>query len=145
MSTPETDTPTDDDAPRDTLSDTPLDAAQRLGLARFRLGSDAPAWLLETLAFARDEANRMTRERDAAREIINGRATPPTDAEIAVHAARGGVWRTRYVVGEAALSRDVMGADSAGYVRDAAQRQHAYLWWALDAHGRPCAWPEVQS
>ena len=31
MSTPETDTPTDHDAPRDTLSDTPLDAAQRLG------------------------------------------------------------------------------------------------------------------
>jgi hypothetical protein len=78
------------------------------------------------------------------RAIIEGRTTPPTDTEIAVHAARGGVWRTRYVIGEAALSRDVMGAESAGYARDAALPQHAYLWWALDSHGRPCAWPVVE-
>lgn len=48
----------------------PLDAAQRLGLARFRLGPDAPAWLMETLAFARDEVARLTRERDEARAAI---------------------------------------------------------------------------
>jgi hypothetical protein len=54
------------DVPRVTLSDAPLDAAQRIGLARFRLGPDAPPWLTETLAFARDEVNRLTRERDEA-------------------------------------------------------------------------------
>ena len=54
-----------------TLSDgPPLDAAQRLGLARFRLGPDAPPWLMETLAFARDEFARLARERDEARAAI---------------------------------------------------------------------------
>ena len=53
----------DDTAPTSTLSDgPPLDAAQRLGLARFRLGPDAPPWLMETLAFARGRP-RLTRHR----------------------------------------------------------------------------------
>ena len=61
----------DDTAPTSTLSDgPPLDAAQRLGLARFRLGPDAPPWLTETLAFARDEVARLTRERGEARAAI---------------------------------------------------------------------------
>ena len=61
----------DDTAPTSTLSDgPPLDAAQRLGLARFRLGPDAPPWLMETLAFARDEFARLTREHDEARAAL---------------------------------------------------------------------------
>ena len=84
------------------------------------------------------------RERDALRDIIEGRATPPTDSDIAVHVARGGLWRTRRTIGDTMLSRDGVDADRAERVRDEQARTGGvYLWWALDAHGRPCAWPEV--
>lgn len=78
----------DDTAPASTLSDgPPLDAAQRLGLARFRLGPDAPPWLMETLAFARDEVARLTRERDEARAAI------AADLHCDAHGADGDDWQ----------------------------------------------------
>ena len=70
----------------DETTDPPLDAAQRLGLARFRLGPDAPPWLTETLAFARDEVARLTRERDAARAALRD----------ASRCDSCGAWATRY-------------------------------------------------
>ena len=83
----------DDIAPTSTLSDgPPLDAAQRLGLARFRLGPDAPPWLTETLAFARDEFARLTRERDEARADA-AESQRRLDAECSAMDARDGAYR----------------------------------------------------
>jgi len=141
MSTPETDTPTDHDAPRDTLSDTPLDAAQRLGLARFRLGPDAPAWLLETLAFARDEANRMTRELADARAIIDGRTVPPTVAQVMALAADGGC--VVLATGADVLSFNLRNARDLRSVLVCAMHPETDMWHATDGRGRPRAWPEV--
>ena len=86
---------------------------------------------------------RLTRERDEAREIIEGRTTAPTGEEVTRHDATGGRWRTRYVIGEAALSRDMMSADDVDRVMRLMRPQHIYAWWPLDSHGRPCAWPTV--
>jgi hypothetical protein len=86
--------------------------------------------------------------------IIEGRTTPPTDAEFATHDAAGGSWRiVTHAVGTRILAED-------GYQRDVAMWAHAEMlrdamapggplhgadvrWWALDAEGRPCAWPVV--
>ena len=90
----------DDIAPASTLSDgPPLDAAQRLGLARFRLGPDAPLWLMETLAFARDEVARLTRERDAARAALRD----------ASRCDECGAWATRYHTASASYCCDSCG------------------------------------
>lgn len=73
-------------------------------------------------------------ECERLRAIVEGRTTPPTDAEIAAHWRSGGAWLFACRV-----------------IRDAAEArlsaaQHAVPWltmpWiALDADGRPCAWP----
>lgn len=95
MSTPETDTPTDHDAPRDTLSDTPLDAAQRLGLARFRAKALALPWLDDALRDGCAEVGRLTRELAAAREIID-----------ASRCDECGAWATRYHTASARFACD---------------------------------------
>ena len=146
----------DDIAPASTLSDDPpLDAAQRLGLARFRLGPDAPPWLMETLAFARDEVERLTRERDEAREIIEGRTTTP-GKEMDAHGRVGGAWllapigrpprrSLRHI--EDLLLAGVFASDDTDLacLRCAIieGRARPVRWWPLDNDGRPCAWPTV--
>ena len=79
----------------------------------------------------------------ALHAIIEGRATPPTDAEIAAHDAAGGTWLVRY-------RRDGWGGDDAALFLDVLAPRDvrgdglaAVRWWPLDASGRPCAWPEV--
>ena len=94
----------------DETTDPPLDAAQRLGLARFRLGPDAPLWLTETLAFARDEVARLTRERDAARAALRD----------ASRCDSCGAWATRY---HSASAR--YGCDSCGVGDGWADDPHA--------------------
>ncbi len=96
----------------------------------------------------------MTAEIVRLGAIIEGRTTPPTDAEFATHDAAGGSWRiVTHAVGTRILAED-------GYQRDVAMWAHAEMlrdamapggplhgadvrWWALDAEGRPCAWPVV--
>ncbi len=90
---------------------------------------------------------RLTRERDDARaeaalmrEAIEGRTTPPTDAEIAAHEAARGWWRTHN-----GAQPDLMTAAHARKFRAVLDAAGGYTtrWWPLDADGRPCAWPTV--
>ena len=77
------------------------------------------------------------------RAIVEGRSTPPTDAEIAAHAAAGGQWRTLGLRGFG-LSGDVLDGDASRAIRAVSERSRVpRRWWALDAEGRPCAWPVV--
>ena len=54
----------------DDTTDPPLDAAQRLGLARFRAKPLSLPWLSDALRDGCDEVARLTRERDAARAAL---------------------------------------------------------------------------
>lgn len=75
----------------------------------------------------------ITAERNALRAIIEGRTTPPTDAEIAAHR----LWRAT-PTGNAPT--DAMGARYAAAIRDSGG---ARRWWPIDEEGRPCAWPSA--
>ena len=74
----------------------------------------------------------VTAERDALRAIVEGRTTPPTDAEIAAHEATGGYFLF--------LDHDETGrvydADALGAILDDAHR-HLTRWWAHDANDAP--------
>lgn len=87
-------------------------------------------------------------ENDAMRAIIDGRATPPTESEIAAHEVAGGRWRS-IVPGEFILSTSDGDAEDARQTV-AVQTANAAIvtlagvrWWAIDAQGRCCAWPLV--
>lgn len=75
------------------------------------------------------------------REIVEGRTVPPTDAEIAVHAANGGRWR--FVTGRESF--DLLSERAAESWREGSSEWVAgsARWWALDSTGSPCAWPVV--
>ena len=113
---------------------------------------DAEVWRarMDAAERERDDARAIieTLRAEAAllRSIIEGRTTPPTDAEIAAHEARGGTW----LVGGGTIHR----ARDAHETRTMCERRAklcaecppgwpAYRWLALDSHGRPCAWPTV--
>jgi hypothetical protein len=92
----------------------------------------------------RAQLAQVTAERDALRAIVEGRTTPPTDAEIEVHDAAGGLWRC-VAIDDPYMCRDAMRGRGAAYHRaliDALESEGA-RWWALDAQKRPCAWPVV--
>lgn len=78
------------------------------------------------------------------REIVEGRTTAPTGAEIAAHEATGGTWRT-YVPNEWIFSGDLMDAEETLKVCDVQQANAVTnaRWWALDASGAPTQWPVV--
>lgn len=87
----------------------------------------------------------LLRRARAAEAIIEGRTKPPTDAEIAAHAAQRcpGLWLTRddggnvfVECGGAAVARTRENQASAG--------DDGTRWISLDAAGRPCAWPVPQ-
>lgn len=124
-----------------------------------RLFAAAPALrraviaLHERVAVHEEEIERETAERDveraevlSLRAIIEGRTTPPTDAEIEAHCASGGLWRS-IVPGEFILSTGDGDAEDARNT-SAVQRTNALIvnarvvrWWAITSDGRPCAWP----
>lgn len=96
------------------------------------------------------EAKHLRAELDALRAIIEGRTTPPSDEEIAAHAAAGGSWLCRIEAPDLEpLDSSAWLAQSSGRMAQQAARwrrtQHKvfYRWWALDAQRRPCAWPVV--
>jgi len=77
----------------------------------------------------------------ALRAIVAGRTVPPTDAEIAAHEAAGGRWRC-VVVGDCLLLCDMLPGGVVWYHAETLKVLDATgTWWALDATGRPCAWP----
>ena len=97
----------------------------------------------------------LRRERDAAlalkvlelRAIIEGRTTPPTDAEIAAHDHAGGWWLylPERGIGRCSCSACRTAQMPAGELLPGNVRMVAAVgggrWWALDAQRRPCAWP----
>jgi len=79
-------------------------------------------------------------EIERLRAIVDGRATPPTDAETIAHHAAGGSWLAAGNHGRV-LTRTMR---EARHTRDYLAAQHmTATWWALDANSRPCAWPVV--
>jgi len=78
----------------------------------------------------------LTLERDALRAIVAGRRTPPTEAELAAHAATGGRWRSANALGswDSMTARDVERClEFSG--------DPGCVWWPLDATRALCAWP----
>lgn len=74
------------------------------------------------------------------REIIAGRTTPPTDAEIEAHAQDGGRWVVRFD----GLTYHSPCEGARSWRDDVCEAwETAGRWWALDASGAPCAWPVV--
>lgn len=72
----------------------------------------------------------------ALRAIIEGRATPPTDAELAAH---DGAWLMRLYNGALVAMRSDGAREARGVmVRDVPYVAH---WIATTSDGRPCAWP----
>lgn len=91
----------------------------------------------------------LMRERDALRAIIEGRTTPPTEAERrAHHDAHGGRWMQRDDDDPAPAQLrpiwqrivNLADFDSSYYVEEFIAK-HPGRWWPLDSTGRPCAWP----
>jgi hypothetical protein len=100
-------------------------------------------WLVDTTTQA---VAALHEKIDELRAIIEGRTTPPTDAEIEAHCASGGLWRS-IVPGEFILSTGDGDAEDARRT-SAVQRANALIvnargvrWWATTYDGRPCAWP----
>lgn len=73
-------------------------------------------------------------EIDHLHAILDGRAEPPTDEELAAH---DGSWLVSRSDGYATVATSYL----ARALRDAGA---GVRWWALAVGGRPCAWPEVR-
>jgi hypothetical protein len=87
---------------------------------------------------------------EAAEASRAGRTTPPTDAEVAAHSARGGSWRCIVTINgeiERNLCSDLNSTPpSSALVGFPRRRGSVYVetWWALDDRGWVCAWPIVE-
>jgi hypothetical protein len=88
----------------------------------------AIAEVTRELREARAEVERL-------RAIVEGRTTPPTDAEIAAHSKSSGWWLVS--------SLDDMSLEliEQAQERDWCIEWGAERWLPLDHNGRPCAWP----
>ena len=102
------------------------------------------------------DVERLTAERDAAKAIVNGRGTAPTDAEIAAHAhpvrSPIGAWLVTANDGCRQLVHlfRPFDADSRSEDWEMLRRRMGPFkfpiarWVPIDAEGRPCAWPVVE-
>jgi hypothetical protein len=72
--------------------------------------------------------------------IIEGRTTPPTDAEICAHDAAGGAWLVTLPP-----RAQVRMMPETRYTSDPAEVSRLWwsegAWWVPVRYGRPCAWP----
>ena len=84
----------------------------------------------------------LLRRARAAEAIVAGRTTPPTDAEIYAHDARGGAWLVTLPP-----RAQVRMMPETRYTSDPAEVSRLWwsegAWWVPVLHGRPCAWPTV--
>ncbi len=118
-----------------------LDAEVARGIAEretLRRERDEALSLAEAATQRADGAARAWRN---ACEIIEGRTTPPTDDEIAAHAAAGGVWVHSDETTGTYADNDPGETAACRAEGDGLNRR----WLPLDAEGRPCAWPKVTS
>ena len=94
---------------------------------------------------ARAEVETMRAEHALLRSIIEGRTTPPTDAEIAAHEARKGRWLLSHPSSHVHDHRVcyVLDPGTSDIRSEAAHPHDGSRFVALDADGRPCAWPTV--
>lgn len=82
-------------------------------------------------------AGRETARRGA---VVEGRTTAPTDAELAAHHAAGGAWLVTFG------GRGIDTRSDPAFVRVTRDSAHPPTrWWALDAAGRPTAWPAADA
>lgn len=116
-------------------------AAMREELAALRerveaLTADRDEWQRDanTCDLRADTAGKAC---DALRAIIEGRAKAPTDEEIDAHHEARGEWLL-HVAGVGGIVIDKPSTLRAFLKMDPWRRM-----WALDADGRPCAWPVV--
>jgi len=89
----------------------------------------------------------LAADRDALRAILEGRTTPPTDAEIDAHAATGGAWLVAIAITDGALPALVVADHHAArrYARqDPKAEWTATRWIAVGADRRPTTWPVVE-
>ncbi len=73
------------------------------------------------------------------RAIVEGSAAAPTDATVIAHCVAGGMWSALFVdiALPAVLTTSSQATARAWRKVDVPPTR----WWALDAYGRPCAWP----
>ena len=116
----------------------PREAAQCPGCGRREEAPVAAQVVAPSYDDLRAQLAAVTAERDALRAIIEGRTTPPSDAEIASHEATGGYFLFR----DHDETGRVYDADCLQALLDDAHR-HLTRWWAHDANDAPCAWPTV--
>ena len=76
-----------------------------------------------------------------ASELIAGRTTPPTDAEIAAHAAADGIWLVRAGWRDGRQSIDFVQSWAPQIARLLRDEYDSTWWLPLDATQMPCAWP----
>lgn len=97
--------------------------------------ADIPHDLAVFIAHAPTDLAAALAELRALREILAGRTTPPTDAEIMAHAATDGArWK-------GAIDGDVVYLEKRPSA--AVRAQTGLRWWAVDGADNPCAWPVV--
>ncbi len=122
-------------------------SAMRQGLAACRrlradlARTEAEATRLRVEADRRSDLGQLLAEVDALRAIVEGRTVPPTDEEIMAHCRGVGAW----VVTSPSWVQRVRGIASVRMLADDHRESEdaTWRWIALDATGRPCAWPTV--
>lgn len=138
------------------VCETMASVAAQMGLTALLMGGDEPSLmdaipgLASTVKALYAENARIATQRDALRATIDGRTTPPTDAEIEAHEAADGAWLVTLDWGDG--GPPVLDLYSARDVKHYAERSEAKgddlscrvtAWRAVDRDGRLCAWPTV--
>lgn len=84
-----------------------------------------------------NDREALLAENAMLRDIVEGRATAPTDDEIDAHSDAGGSWRIVSAMGVFVGTQP----SAIVYARD---NMTGARWWALNAANYPCAWPSVR-
>lgn len=87
----------------------------------------------------------LARAKGAELDARAGRTTAPTDAEIAAHAAAGGVWLVRAEWREGRQSIDFVQSWAPRIAKLLREYNSATWWMALDATHMPCGWPTTEA